>query len=515
MRFRFSLTIAAAASLAAAAPADAEWMRASSRHFVVYADMKPAELRAMTERLERFDSVIRRLFKFDEAPESGANPLTIYVADDQAAVERLCRCAGIAGFYVPRAAGAVAFTPRRSNSTGINALKPEVVLFHEYAHHLMLSNATLAYPAWFTEGYAEFVSTARFEPTFIQVGVAAQHRADGLLARYGLPIRTMLAPRARMTGMEMDQLYGRGWLMTHYIMFDAERGRKMTKYLTAINAGTPSIQAATEAFGDLKALDRALDGYLKGKSIPGLRVPTAQLPDPAVTVRPLTAGERALIDMRMVSTRGIDRKAAIPLHARAQRAAAAHPNDAVTQGWLAEMAYDVGDDAAAEAAADRALAADPRSSQALLYKGRVRLRRATEAKDADAKTWAEARSWIVRANRVQPDDAEALQLLYDSFGMARAAPGKSAVAGIRRALELAPQDPSLRFAVARQDILDGKTEDAKRVLRPLAYDPHASPDNPAVRLIALIDSGATGEAALAALAAKDDEKAKSDEEAKN
>ena len=36
-------------------------------------------------------------------------------------------------------------------------------------------------------------------------------------------------------------------------------------------------------------------------------------------------------------------------------------------------------------------------------------------------------------------------------------------------------------------------------LRPIAYDPHAEPNNAAARLIAILESGKTGEAALTAL----------------
>ena len=65
---------------------------------------------------------------------------------------------------------------------------------------------------------------------------------------------------------------------------------------------------------------------------------------------------------------------------------------------------------------------------------------------------------------------------------------------------LVPQDPALRFKVAAQAILDGQTDAARRALRPLAYDPHQSADNPAARLITILDTGVTGPAAMLALA---------------
>jgi tetratricopeptide (TPR) repeat protein len=205
----------------------------------------------------------------------------------------------------------------------------------------------------------------------------------------------------------------------------------------------------------------------------------------------------------MRSDRGVDEKQAKALLAQAAPVAAAHPNDAVAQGWLAEIAYDAKQDDLAEAAADRAIAADPKSAQALLYKARVHLRRAFVAKaGADAAAWKEARSWIVRANKVDTNDADALMLYYESFAMAGAPPTRSAILGLKRATQLVPQDGSLRWRAARQFLLDGDVAEAKMLLRPLAFDPHAAPDNPAAKLVALLDGGAKGPDAIATLEAQ-------------
>jgi len=164
------------------------------------------------------------------------------------------------------------------------------------------------------------------------------------------------------------------------------------------------------------------------------------------------------------------------------------------------MAYDAGQDDAALAAADRALAADPTSRQAMLYTAQVMMRRTAAATPRDAAAWSAARRWIVTASRQAPDDAEALSLYYDSFAAAGETPSAAAILGIGRALELVPQDPALRFKVAAQAIMDGQTDAARRALRPLAYDPHQPADNPAARLIAILDTGVTGPAAMLALA---------------
>ncbi len=478
------------------APASAKWARATSDHFEIYAEMPPAALEKMATRLEQFDGAMRFLHHTDAGTGAkGANRVTLYVANDIAAVRKLSGDRNIAGFYLPRASGSVAFTPRIGDVGGM----PQIVLFREYAHHFLLGNYAAAYPAWFSEGYAEFVSTTAFERAFVQLGGAAQHRAYGLLSAKPLPAATLFATGQQLTEEQRSVMYARGWLLTHYLMFDPIRGKQLSQYLVALNAGTPSIAAATAAFGDLRALDKALDTYLHQPRIPGLRIPYDKLPVAGVVATTLSPGAEAMVELRMRSERGVDRTTAAPIFARAAKIAAAYPDDALAQGWLAEMAYDAGYDDAAEAAADRAFAADPASRQAMLYKAQVLMRRAAIARSTDAKTWSAARRWIVKANRQSPDDAEALSLYYDSFALAGEKPSDAAIAGIGRALELVPQDPSLRFKVAAQAILDGRADVAKRALRPLAFDPHQSSDNPAARLIAILDSGVTGPAAMLAL----------------
>lgn len=487
-----------ALATAAPAPATAEWLKATSRHFVIYADTDRAALQRDAVGLERFDAAIRRTFPSAAGDvDAEANRVTVYVLPSGEAVSRLTGDRNVAGVYLPRVSGSVAFTPRLGDGTDAGALSPRIVLLHEYTHHYLFSAFTAAYPAWFSEGFAEFASTFTERQGKFWLGMAANHRGYGLFMGKPLSIAQLFAPPARLSPEQQEAVYGRGWLLTHYVMFDSQRRAQLGTYLGQVNAGKSSLDAATAAFGDLRALDRALDTYLTRRTLPAISYDPATLPAAATDIRPLTAGERALIALRIQSTRGVDSVLARSLYAKGKVAAAPFGTDSVAQGWLAEMALDAGDLAGAEAAADAALTSDARSSQALLYKARVHLLRARAAPGAAA--WTEARGWIIRANRADNNDAAALALFYQSFEMAGAPPPSSAVAGLYRAIELVPEDRGMRFLAARQRLIDGDTAAARALLRPLAYDPHVAPDNPAARLLATLDGGATGPAALRAL----------------
>lgn len=502
---RWTGAVLAGWAMLIAVPAAAEWREASSDHFLIYADSNEAWLRKFADRLERFDAGMRLLRGLKETEGAKSNRLTIYVVPDQAAVEKLYgqRGANIGGFYVPRAGGSIAFTPRG----GYNDNFADVVLFHEYGHHFMLENYPAAYARWFVEGFAEFHSTFSVDKDdAISFGRVAQHRAYGLLEQTPIPIETLLDPRGKkLNNAQMDVFYGRAWLLTHMLTFEPTRSGQLNAYLKLINAGKSSLDAGREAFGDFKTLQGDMNRYRDRRRFSGWTIPASAIKTGPIAIRILTKGEAATMSVRMRSDRGVNAKTAAALLPEARRKAAAHPDDAGAQTVLAEAEYDAGNDVEAEAAADRALAANPKLRDALLYKGRAMLRRAQIAKSADPATWKAARRWFVTANRNDPDAAEPLMLFYTSFLAANETPTKSAAQGLERAFELSPHDASLRIMLVRQLLIDKRTKEARQVLLPLANDPHANgEDNFAARVLAKIDAGVDGPAVVKAI---DDEEA--------
>jgi tetratricopeptide (TPR) repeat protein len=505
LRIALRLVLAAWFMLAAF-PASAEWLEARSDHFRIYGDMREPALTEFATRLERFDKAQRFLRGLGDDPLLRANPLTIYVVNDVAQVQRLCGkgCQDVYGFYVPRANGSIAYTPRRSGS-GTFDLQAEAVLLHEYTHHFMRQNYTAAYPAWFFEGFAEFNSTTKFFPNGdIQFGRAPMHRAFALFRGDPLPLTQMLGgDLSRLSHGQRDTLYGRGWLLTHYLTFDEARAGQLKTYINQINLGVAPLKAAEQAFGDLKALDRDLDRYLGRRTITGFTVPAALTPIGPISVRRLGAGEAAMMPVRLRSDRGVDRETAAQVVIDARRRATPFPNDPAAQRALAEAEYDAGDDDAAEAAADRALAADPAHRGAMLYKGRVLVRRATLAKTRDPATWKAARSWFIKANKLDTSDAEPLTLFYGSFLAAGEKPTRNAVDALMAAFYRAPHDDGLRMVVVRQLLADGDRKSARHAVAPLAFDPHGGEDNLAAKILARIDAGDPPETIAAQSAGSD------------
>ena len=485
------------ASLAVAAPSDAKWREASTDHFVIYSEESEESLRKLATRLEQYDGAMRHLRGLPNASLGPANRLTVYVVSNVRLVQKLSGMKGdfLAGFYVPRASGSIAIIPRRLGSGGRWDMDSENVLLHEYAHHFLFQNYAAAYPAWFSEGYAEFHATARFEDDGgIGLGLPATHRARGLMSGNPLPMERLMAGGFdKLTLDQREAVYGRGWLLTHYMTFEPGRAGQLDKYLQALNSGRAGAEAATEAFGDLDVLEKELDRYLKRRKLSYIKIDPGAIRLGAIASRELGPGEDALMDLKIRSRRGVDREQAQALVLEMRRAAAPFPGDPAVQATLAEAEYDAGNYQEAEAAADRALAASPNAIDALIYKGRALMMMAKGSGDANA--WKEVRRWLAAANRADPDDPEPLILFYESFGREGVKPTPNAIAGLAYAYQLAPQDRGLRLQVARQYLADGKAKEARAALVPIAYDPHAGEAGKLVaEIVAQIDTAGAAKA---------------------
>jgi tetratricopeptide (TPR) repeat protein len=502
MRRRLAMAFLATAT---SQPAAAAWLEASSDHFIIYSDTSPEQLQAFADRLERFDAGLRHVFLPNAAADTGrrSNRLRIFVLENAAAVRRLCRasCRNILGFYTPRIGGSVAFTPRRAGDGSKLDIDPETVLFHEYSHHFMYANFTAAYPAWYAEGFAEFNSTALFQRDgSLGLGAPALHRAyDLVLGGADLSTERLFETAAdRQDDLTMRGLYARGWLLTHYLTFEAKRRGQLNNYIRDVNAGTPSLAAAKAAFGDLKQLDRELDRYQKSRRMSYAVLPASKLSTGSVVVRRLGAGEAAMMPVRIRSTRGVSRDEAEALLPEARRIAAGYPNDADVQVQLAEAEHDADNLKEAEAAADRALAADPDHARALLYKGLIQADLVADSATMEPTAWRGVRSWFLKANKVDADAAEPLYHFYSSFARSGMRPPRNAVLGLQRAFQLAPEDTGLRLTVAFQAIADKDAALARRALAPLAFDPHGGGlSTYAAKAVALIDAGKLEEAGKA------------------
>ena len=151
----------------------------------------------MRTSLERFDQGRALVRGMDDPPIGEGNRLTVFVLPTVAAVaaaRRATRPSSSQGFYEGRASGSSLRSAKNRTAKFEGSMNADIIFFHEYAHHLMFQIIDRPLPEWVVEGFAEFMSTVRFEKNGdIGIGAPANHRAWGLFGGDRLPLATMLS----------------------------------------------------------------------------------------------------------------------------------------------------------------------------------------------------------------------------------------------------------------------------------------------------------------------------------
>lgn len=465
-----------------ASPVHAEWRKAVSPSFIVYGDMKEAELLSFTQKIERFDTVLRRRHKI----VGGAAPvrLTVFLVSSDANVGKIVGRSdnSIRGFFTIGPNGPMAVSQRLRAGDKF-ALDADTVLFHEYAHHFMFQYFPAPYPDWFVEGFAEFYSTADFDAQGrAQIGKPAYHRGYSLVFGDQITARTIMTARiADLKEGQVASLYARGWAMFHFLQFSRDRAGQFEKYVQALNKNMSPLEAAEQAFGDLAKLEKDLTAYQNARrmSYLGESVPTPLPTDIRITA--LDAAEAAIVMDRlnlMQSTNDEQRQQALTsLSAKRTK----FPGSAPVASLLAQAHYEAEDYDAAKLAADAALALDPAYAHAQLYKGMTEMRLMLKNDVVDPARWKAARALLVKANRANPEDPYPLFHYYRSFRDQGVSVPKVAGEGLEKALTLLPGDPRMRFAYINYLISEKRLAEGLAQARLLLLAPHGQGDNPATR----------------------------------
>ena len=478
-----------------ATPANAEWHEASTDHFVIYADQGPEQLRKFADRLERYHRGLEIILNEDRAKPSASSRVTVYMVRNDAEVRKLQgdKKSYVQGFYMPRAGGSVAFVPETISGSG-DSMGPYRILFHEYAHHFLIGSTAEGYPLWYSEGFAEFLSSVKFERDGgVGLGAPAKHRGPELMLAKSVPIERLLdtAGYLKSRTKVYDEFYGRSWLLFHYLTISGQRKGQLSAYLKLLRNGKSEAEAAVEAFGDLGQLDKEIDKYLRQPRMNYLPIAADKLTVGDIVLRKLDKAEAAVMPVLLRSKRGVDEVTAKLVLPDARAVAALYPAHPAVLSALAEAEFDAGNDAAAIAAADKALAVAPNTINAHLQKGYA-LARMMQNADNPAKAAIGVRSQFLKINALENDHPIPLIRFYMSFRESGREPTKNAVEGLEWALTLAPHDQGLRMMVASQQMQDERFADAQVTLLPLANNPHSSALTEAAS--GLLDKARAGEA---------------------
>ncbi|WP_343346316.1 hypothetical protein WJT74_02180 [Sphingomicrobium sp. XHP0239] len=477
LKLWWALLLALTTVMASEARAD-DWYLVETDNFLLYSYDDEADTKAFARDLERLDQVMRILTGIGPArePSPSYNKVTVFRFGEGKDIGRLAGSRWVGGFFIPRAGQPVAFVPKTATkvrglgqkASGLE-LDPTGVLYHEYAHYFMYRHAPAAYPAWYSEGFAELFYTIDLGDDRFTIGEPPASRAYSL--------GTMRPETRKMFGskegddvdrIESERVYGHGWLLSSHLLLDPRRSGQLSRYLTLLNQGRNSRSAAEEVFGDLDALDAELDAYRRSNARI-LHIPYYDTSEPRLSVRRLTDAETEVIRMVAQSNAGVTEKEARGQLSQARSAVEKYPESVPVLLAATEVEFDNDNFDEAERLANAALAIDSDSMGAALYRARVSLARGAK----DAAHYDEARLRFAAANRIDNDDPRALNGYYLAHILDDREINDSVALALEAAHREATYDRSIRRTLAHLLMNEGRRDEAFVVMTPLMNDPHS------------------------------------------
>jgi tetratricopeptide (TPR) repeat protein len=474
-----------AALLLLSAPAQAAWFRVETERFVVYGQGGEKSVRDFATKLTTYDWVLRR-FHPSTIDRKANTKVEVFLLADQADLKRVKPNLRkyTRGFYEPMNEGVFAFAVK-----GDGALETDDVLFHEYAHHIMLENFPAAYPAWFVEGWAEYFMTTEIGKDQIKIGGYSPARAYGIFEQTWLPLEELLSKTTGETRPEKTNVYySEAWLLTHYMRSDDKRREQLNKAITAIASGKDPVKSFQDATGvTLVELTASLKKYRKLPMI-GIKNP-GLTPQMAVTVLPRSADDLLLDKMRLIlsPTGRVDPD----FLAGVRRKAARYPGDRLAEQTLARAEFVMGDIAAGEAIMKRRLEAKPDDVDDLLLAGAGQVLAGMRDGDRREARFRAARPLLAKAYQLDKTDFRTLFAYAQSRSIEPVFPTDNDLAALTEARFLAPAVQEISFRLGMALLKKGRRDEAVNVLTPILNSPHGGRAAAQARL--LLKQGQIGE----------------------
>src|SRR5579864_6885482 len=247
------------------------WVEVRSPHFVVSSNAGEKEARRIADQFEQ----IRALFHaaFPNLRVDPAQPVLILAAKNENTMKLLLPevwevKGGVhpAGLY--QQGEDKHYVILQLDSPGDN---PFHALYHEYTHALLHLNFS-SLPLWLDEGLAEFYGNSRLGDKESRVGTFDEAHLYILGRNKLLPIETLLnvensSPYYNEAN-RASVFYAESWALVHYLMVDADALQKqlLKNFFAAWDKGGNQIEAAQQAFGDLKRFGQVIEGYSRQSS---------------------------------------------------------------------------------------------------------------------------------------------------------------------------------------------------------------------------------------------------------
>jgi uncharacterized protein DUF1570 len=448
------------------------WIEVRSPHFVVTSNAGEKEARRIADQFEQ----IRGLFHaaFTNLRVDPAEPVLILAAKNENTMKMLLPEEWeVKGHVHPSGVYQQGedkhYVVLRLDSEGEN---PYHALYHEYTHALLHLNFA-ALPLWLDEGLAEFYGNSRLGEKESKVGTIDRAHLYILGQNRLLPIETLLnveqgSPYYNEAN-RASVFYAESWALVHYLMLDPEAHQQqlLKNFFAAWDKSGSQIEAAQQAFGDLKHLGEVIEAYSRQRMFRvALFKNGQQSAAETYAVRSLPAGEILALRGDCATHRKMFEQAR-PL---VEQAVQAEPNLAITHEALGYYLYRKDDKSGADREMKKAMELGSTSFVASYYHGLIVLRGGLNAPEMVQ----EAIKSLEKATQMNPQFAPAFEGLAQAYATAPETQKQALDAGIR-AVQLEPATHAYAINLVHLLLNANRDADARQLAQRI-LDKAASPE---------------------------------------
>jgi hypothetical protein len=369
------------------------------------------------------------------------------------------------GLSTPEFSGGVAHTRLSGHFLAVAMDEQSVwvrqALLHEVTHFLTAKTGVFPYPFWYSEGFAQLLSSVRRREDVVFVGTPPWGMLDRLRFERRVHLADLLAIERGDAIRDLSAAYALSWVTVHYLSAQPDTD-PLVKLVGLQGRGLDPDAAVQQALGiSVSELSRRVDEHVDRllSGAPGgiaifelgnLRIPPAG-PTRAVARAEVAwrLGEHAAA---LEGARDVAQSCAF--YARALQEDPAH---ARARAATALCAARSGDFEAADAEAARATSQAPGDARVQVLAGEVRLLRGTPP---DAADLAAARAAFTRATELAPNDATAWAELGATYAGEDQDPAPG-IAALERARALGGWEAGLNLLLGKLQLRAGARDAAR------------------------------------------------------
>jgi tetratricopeptide (TPR) repeat protein len=252
------------------------WVEVRSPHFTVITNSNEKQARRVADQFERMRSVFHTLFPKIAIDNLGS--ITVLAVKDEKDFRALEPTAYLAKGQL-KLGGLFLRGPDKNYvllRLDAEGEHPYAVVYHEYTH-LLLSKAEFI-PLWLNEGLAEYYENTEIREKEVALGQPSPGNLELLRENRLMPLATLFAVDHSSPYYHEENkgsiFYAESWALTHYLEQKdfRDKTQRLTIYAQSLAQNVDGLTAATRAFGDLKQLQSALEGYVRQASFQYLRM---------------------------------------------------------------------------------------------------------------------------------------------------------------------------------------------------------------------------------------------------